>query len=69
MLKRNNKHLWLFLLIIWSTFIAWEIQVKEWLVNETNFIFRVDLVIILPTLIILTLYVTAIVINQKNNEL
>lgn len=69
MLKGNNKHLWLFLIIIWSTFIVWEIQVKEWLAYETNFIFRVDLVIILPALIILTLYVTSFIINQKNNEL
>ena len=69
MLKGNNKYLWLFLLIIWSTFVVWEIQVKEWLAYETHFIFRVDLVIILPTLVIFTLYVTAIVINQKNNEL
>lgn len=69
MLKGNNKYLWLFLLIIWSTFVVWEIQVKEWLAYETNFIFRVDLVIILPSLIILTLYVTSFIINQKNNEL
>ncbi|PCJ96985.1 MAG: hypothetical protein COA50_06770 [Flavobacteriaceae bacterium] len=68
MLKGANKYLCLFLLIIWSTFIVWEIQVREWLSYETEFIFRADLVIILPILILLSLYVTYIIMNQKNKR-
>ncbi|NJB70622.1 hypothetical protein GGR42_001084 [Saonia flava] len=68
MLKGDNKYLWFFLIVIWFTFIVWENQVIKWVSYETSFIFRVDLFIILPILIAMTMYVLYIIVDQKKKN-
>lgn len=50
-----------FLIIVWLIFVMWEIEVAKWIQEEAQHVFRIDLVIILPGLVLLTLY------TLKNN--
>ncbi len=45
-----------FLLIIWTIFLIWELQVIKWTEAFENVLIRVDLVIILPGIILLSYY-------------
>lgn len=49
------------LIIVWLIFVMWEIEVTRWIQEEAQHVFRIDLVIILPGLVLLTLY------TLKNN--
>ncbi|MEP0262918.1 hypothetical protein [Dokdonia sp.] len=49
------------LIIVWLIFVIWEIEVAKWIQEEAQHVFRIDLVIILPGLVLLTLY------TLKNN--
>lgn len=42
--------------LCWFLFIIWEIMLHQWLKNEEMAVFRIDLFIILPGLIGITIY-------------
>ncbi len=44
------------LIVVWLIFVMWEIEVTKWIKEEALQVFRIDLVIILPGLVFLTLY-------------
>ncbi len=44
------------LIIVWLIFVMWEIEVTKWIREESLHVFRIDLIIILPGLVFLTLY-------------
>lgn len=44
------------LIVVWLIFVMWEIEVTRWINEEALHVFRIDLVIILPGLVFLTLY-------------
>lgn len=54
--KNYKKENFGFLLIIWSIFLIWELQVIKWAETVEEPIIRVDLVVILPGIIILSYY-------------
>ncbi len=56
-MKRVVILLLVFLIVIWSSFIVWELQITKWEKTITGPAIRVDLVLILPILIGITIYV------------
>ncbi|WP_074409770.1 MULTISPECIES: hypothetical protein [Aquimarina] len=56
-MKRVVIILLVFLVVIWSSFIVWELQITKWEKTITGPVIRVDLVLILPILIGVTIYV------------
>ena len=44
------------LIVVWLIFVMWEIEVTKWIKEEALQVFRIDLIIILPGLVFLTLY-------------
>lgn len=62
--KKENLAL---LLITWTIFLIWELQVIKWAETVKGPIIRVDLVVILPGIIILSYYLLRGL--KKNNNL
>lgn len=62
--KKENLAL---LLITWTIFLIWELQVIKWAETVEGSIIRVDLVVILPGIIILSYYLLRGL--KKNNNL
>ncbi|WP_024768482.1 hypothetical protein [Aquimarina macrocephali] len=56
-MKRVVIILLVFLIVVWSSFIIWELQITKWEKTITGPSIRVDLVLILPILIGITIYV------------
>ncbi|PKV48619.1 hypothetical protein ATE84_0622 [Aquimarina sp. MAR_2010_214] len=56
-MKRVAIILLVFLIVVWSSFIVWEMQITKWERTITGPATRVDLVLILPILIGITIYV------------
>lgn len=65
--KNYKKENLAFLLIIWTIFLIWELQVIKWAGTVEDPIIRVDLVVILPGIIILSYYLLRSL--KKNNNL
>ncbi len=62
--KKENLAL---LLIVWAIYLIWELQVMKWAETVEGPIIRVDLVVILPGIIILSYYLIRGL--KKNNNL
>ena len=56
-MKRSNKIRLGILIFIWVCYIIWEIKVEKWVASETGAVIRVDLILIIPSLTILTIYI------------
>lgn len=54
--KNYKKENLAFLLIIWTIYLIWEFQVIKWAEAFKGPVMRVDLVVILPGLILLSYY-------------
>ena len=59
-----NSGLILLLFIIWSLFFAWQIEMKTIIEEYPDTIVRIDL-LILPFLIVLTVYILYIVLRKQ----
>lgn len=53
---KNSKYVIVFLILIWASFFIWEWFISKWLTIAPNTFIRIDLIIILPSLIITSLY-------------
>ncbi len=54
-MQSSNKTLWIFLVVLWSSFAVWEYQVQQWMLSQSDYMVRYDL-IILPILSLFTIY-------------
>jgi TRAP-type C4-dicarboxylate transport system permease small subunit len=57
-----------FLILIWSSFIVWEILVSKWIQTVSEDIIRIDLIFILPILILATVYSIYQIIKKLKNK-
>ena len=65
MKKKSSK---IILGVCWLLFIIWEILVMNW-ANAQNYVFkRIDLVIILPILILFTIYMSFQIFREKRKK-
>ena len=64
-MNSNNKSFVLFLIFIWTIYVAWEIDVQSAIKTYPDSITRYDL-LILPFLIIFTLYAVYILIRKQD---
>jgi len=53
---KNSRYIIVFLILIWASFFIWEWFVTKWLTKTSITILRIDLIIILPSLIITSFY-------------
>ncbi|WP_299884103.1 hypothetical protein [uncultured Lacinutrix sp.] len=68
-MKRTTLLLLAFLILLWTSFIVWEILVNNWIQTLNQYILRIDLIIILPILILTTLYGIYQIIKKQNNKI
>ncbi|MBT8282455.1 MAG: hypothetical protein KJO86_01860 [Muriicola sp.] len=61
----KNKSIILFILFLWLVFVAWEIDVQSVVNTYPDSIVRLDL-LLLPFLIILTVYVIYLLIRKND---
>ncbi len=66
-MKRTSKILLVLLLLLWGTYVLWEIQLQRWIEITKNggAVLRVDLIIVLPFLLIFSFYVIQIIIKNR----
>lgn len=67
-MKRVVVALLIFLVVIWSSFIVWELQITKWEKAISGPAVRVDLVLILPILIGVTIYVMDQIITKSKKK-
>ncbi|MCF6348486.1 MAG: hypothetical protein L3J20_09340 [Flavobacteriaceae bacterium] len=67
-MKKSHKYLIGFLVFSWISFIIWEIYVEKWAANETGPVIRVDLIIIIPVLLIITIFVLYKLFRKNDEE-
>lgn len=65
-MKKTTHILIAFLIVLWTSFIIWEIQVHKWAQITEGPIIRVDLIFILPILVLTTVYVFYHIKKKKN---
>ncbi|MBT8281315.1 MAG: hypothetical protein KJO16_07025 [Muriicola sp.] len=65
MMSPKNKSIILFILFLWLVFVAWEIDVQSVVNTYPDSIVRLDL-LLLPFLIILTVYVIYLLIRKND---
>nr|WP_299345262.1 hypothetical protein [Allomuricauda sp.] len=54
---------WVCLVIIWSCFILWEVQIQAWLEINPAFVVRYDLML-LPLLLVVSFYVLYVTLKK-----
>ncbi len=52
----KNKYEIMTIVVTWTSFLVWEYYVQQWAMNQEELIIRVDLIILLPSLVLLTLW-------------
>ncbi|NER12826.1 hypothetical protein GWK08_05200 [Leptobacterium flavescens] len=55
-MKKIKKNVGIGILITWVAFFMWELQVQKWIDKMEEPVMRLDLVIILPGILLMTLY-------------
>jgi len=66
-MKREVIALFVYLTVIWSSFVFWELHITKWVIHVNGPIMRIDLIVILPILIGITIYVVyQVLANIKN---
>lgn len=53
------------IIVSWTSFLVWEYYVQQWANNVDGPIIRVDLIILLPALVMLTLWM---IFKMKTNK-
>lgn len=53
------------IVVSWTSFLVWEYSIYQWAKNVTGAIIRVDLIILLPALVMLTLWMLFKMIKGK----
>lgn len=63
---RNKKYYLFAIAICWTAFILWEIMVHQWAKNIEGPLIRVDLVLILPLMLLITAFSLFKAFSQKD---
>ena len=66
-MRSFNKGIILLLVLIWSLFVAYELEMQTAIKAYPNAIIRIDL-LLLPILIVLTAYIIYSLIKEKNSK-
>ena len=63
-MNRENRLLVGILIVMWIAFLTWQIMVQDWLGELEDDMIRLDLVLVLPGLVIISLLVGLLVRND-----
>lgn len=64
---QNSKILLMVLAIVWGLFLIWEIDLQKNPLMQSNTMLRIDL-LLLPVLLITTLYIVYAIKKQRNKK-
>ena len=64
----KNKKLWTTLVTIWVLFAIWEITVEIWAANEVGAVIRIDLILLIPILAIVSVIILFKIFRNKKAD-
>ena len=64
----KNKKLWTTLVTIWVLFAIWEITVEIWEANEVGAVIRIDLILLIPILAIVSVIILFKIFRNKKAD-